>query len=174
MRPIRQIRFGPPVDDAMQQHPANGAVSVHFVNNVLAAAASYVEEDPDAARDALAELGAFLTHRLRPPRAVPLQEEIDHVGVYLRLQEFRFPGRLDARLPERVLGRVLVGAGDVQRPVGAALDGWLARRPGRVRVRLEAGETDHDLALALASPDTPDLESELITIHLAPSVRSNA
>ena len=75
---------------------ANGTVSVHFVNNVLAAAASYIEEDPDAARDALAELGAFLTHRLRPARAVSLQEELDHVGVYLRLQEFRFPGRLDS------------------------------------------------------------------------------
>src|SRR6476661_8832040 len=78
---------------------ANGTVSVHFVNNVLAAAASYIEEDPDAARDALAELGAFLTHRLRPARAVSLQEELDHVGVYLRLQEFRFPGRLDSTAP---------------------------------------------------------------------------
>lgn len=150
--------------DALQQHPPNGAVSVHFVNNVLAAAASYVEEDPDAARDALAELGAFLTHRLRPPRAVALQEEIDHVGVYLRLQEFRFPGRLEAHLPEGGLPRLLVGAGDVQRPVGAALDGWLARRPGRVRVRLRsAGE---DLELRLDAPDAPDAPSELLSIDL--------
>jgi hypothetical protein len=31
-------------------------VSVHFVNNVLAAAASYIEDDPDEVRDVLAQL----------------------------------------------------------------------------------------------------------------------
>ncbi|MGZ6641469.1 MAG: histidine kinase [Solirubrobacteraceae bacterium] len=146
-------------------------MSVHFVNNVLAAAASYIEEDPDAARDALAELGAFLTHRLRPPRAVGLQEELDHVGVYLRLQEFRFPGRLDAELPADGLPRLVVGAGDLQRPVGAALDGWLARRPGRVRVRLRAdGE---QIELRLDAPDTPDVEPELVSIDLVSSAGRN-
>jgi hypothetical protein len=94
-----------------EQVAPNGAVSVHFVNNVLAAAASYVEEDPDAARDALAELGAFLTHRLRPPRPVPLSDELDHVEVYLRLQEFRFPGRLDAEVGDSDAPRTLVGPG---------------------------------------------------------------
>src|SRR3954466_9285718 len=47
-------------------------VSVHFVNNVLAAAASYIEVEPDTARDVLASLGAFLSHRLRPGRRAPL------------------------------------------------------------------------------------------------------
>ena len=37
----------------------------HFVNNVLAAAASYIDDDPDYARDVLAELGQFLSYRLR-------------------------------------------------------------------------------------------------------------
>ena len=160
------------MDDVIPQlAPANGTVSVHFVNNVLAAAASYIEEDPDAARDALAELGAFLTHRLRPARAVSLQEELDHVGVYLRLQEFRFPGRLDSSGPDGAVARILVGPGDVQRPVGAALDAWLARRPGRVRVRLRtAGD---DLELRLDAPDTPDVEAELVSIDLTKSVRSS-
>ena len=46
--------------------PKIGApVSAHFVNNVLAAAASYIEDDPDYARDVLAELGQFLSYRLR-------------------------------------------------------------------------------------------------------------
>jgi LytS/YehU family sensor histidine kinase len=156
----------------MSQHAAaNGGVSVHFVNNVLAAAASYIEEDPDAARDVLAELGAFLTHRLRPARAVSLQEELDHVAVYLRLQDFRFPGRLDSGVPEGAVARILVGPGDVQQPVGAALDAWLARRPGRVRVRLRtAGD---DLELRLDAPDTPDVDAELLSIDLTKSVRSS-
>lgn len=156
----------------MSQHaPANGAVSVHFVNNVLAAAASYIEEDPDEARDALAELGAFLTHRLRPTRAVPLRDELDHVGVYFRLQQLRFPGRLDAEVSEKGAARILVGPGDVQRSVATTLDGWLARGPGRVRVRLRpAGD---GLALVVDAPDRPDLEPENVSIDLANSVRSS-
>jgi two-component system, LytTR family, sensor histidine kinase LytS len=71
---------------------------VHFVNNVLATAASYIEEDPDTARDVLAELGAFLTHRLRGPRTVSPADELEHVAVYLRLEQARFPGRIDAEL----------------------------------------------------------------------------
>ena len=67
------------------QSPGVTPVSVHFVNNVLAAAASYIEEDPEAAREVLAELGAFLSHRLRGPRTVSPAEELDHIGVYLRL-----------------------------------------------------------------------------------------
>ena len=81
------------------QSPGVSPVSVHFVNNVLAAAASYIEEDPDTARDVLAELGAFLSHRLRGPRAVSPAEELDHVGVYLRLEQARFPGRIEVELP---------------------------------------------------------------------------
>ena len=156
----------------MPQHAsANGAVSVHFVNNVLAAAASYIEEDPDEARDALAELGAFLTHRLRPPRAVSLHEELEHVGVYLRLQQLRFPGRLDAEVSEEGAPRILVGPGDVQQRVGATLDQWLARRPGRVRVRLRpAGDV---LDLTVDAPDSPDLDPENVSIHLVNTVRSS-
>ena len=63
------------------QSPGVTPVSVHFVNNVLAAAASYIEEDPEAAREVLAELGAFLSHRLRGPRTVSPAEELDHIGV---------------------------------------------------------------------------------------------
>ncbi|MEA2179442.1 MAG: two-component system, LytTR family, sensor kinase, partial [Solirubrobacteraceae bacterium] len=79
--------------------PAGAPVSVHFVNNVLAAAASYIEVEPDTARDVLARLGAFLSHRLRPARVVTLAQEIDHVGDYVRLEQARFPGRLEAELP---------------------------------------------------------------------------
>src|SRR5206468_5590092 len=83
-----------------QSSATGGApVSVHFVNNVLAAAASYIEVEPDTARDVLAELGAFLSHRLRGPRAVSPGEELEHMAVYLRLEQARFPGRIDVELP---------------------------------------------------------------------------
>jgi len=88
------------LQDPIQGRAESGSsVSVHFVNNVLAAAASYIEEDPETARDVLAELGAFLSHRLRGPRDISPTEELEHVGVYLRLEQARFPGRIEVELP---------------------------------------------------------------------------
>src|SRR5829696_9652350 len=114
-RPARMSQ-GPRAEDAPP-------VSVHFVNNVLAAAASYVEDDPDQARDVLAELSAFLSYRLRPePREVPLAQERDHVGVFVRLQQARFPERIGAKLPGRGdAPDVRVGRASVQEPVAQVL-----------------------------------------------------
>jgi LytS/YehU family sensor histidine kinase len=147
-------------------------VSVHFVNNVLAAAASYIEEDPDTARDVLAELGAFLSHRLRGPRTVSPTEELEHVGVYLRLEQARFPGRIEVELPAAGdLPSPPVGAGDVQAPVSEALSRWMAQHTGPVRVALRArGDA---LDLQLDRPDEPGEAGERLRIPwgLAPAGR---
>lgn len=140
-------------------------VSVHFVNNVLAAAASYIEEDPDTARDVLAELGAFLSHRLRP-RVISATEELEHVGVYLRLEQARFPGRLEVELPaSRDLPPARIQPGEVQAPLSAALERWLRQQPGRVRVALRA--RDDGLDLQLDRPDEPSEAGERLRIPLA-------
>lgn len=140
-------------------------VSVHFVNNVLAAAASYIEEDPDTARDVLAELGAFLSHRLRAPRVVSPPEELEHVGVYLRLEQARFPGRIEVELPVAGdLPATKIAPGDVQAPLSSALERWLAQQPGRVRVALRArGDA---LDLQLDRPDEPGQAGERLRIPL--------
>lgn len=140
-------------------------VSVHFVNNVLAAAASYIEEDPDTARDVLAELGAFLSHRLRAPRVVSPPEELEHVGVYLRLEQARFPGRIEVELPAAGdLPAARIAPGDVQAPLSSALERWLAQQPGRVRVALRArGDA---LDLQLDRPDEPGAPGERLRIPL--------
>ena len=143
---------------------------MHFVNNVLAAAASYIEEDPDAARDVLAELGAFLSHRLRGPRMVSPAEELEHIGVYLRLEQARFPGRIEVELPTvSDLPSSRVGAGDVQAPLSDALSGWMAQHTGQVRVALRArGDA---LDLQLDRPDAPGEAGERLRIAwgLAPA-----
>jgi LytS/YehU family sensor histidine kinase len=140
-------------------------VSVHFVNNVLAAAASYIEEDPDAARDVLAELGAFLSHRLRASRVVSPAEELEHVKVYMRLEQARFPGRIEAELPEAGdLPTARIAPGDIQAPLSLALERWLAQQPGRVRVALRArGDA---LDLQLDRPDEPGEAGERLRIPL--------
>jgi LytS/YehU family sensor histidine kinase len=154
------------------QSPGVSPVSVHFVNNVLAAAASYIEEDPDTARDVLAELGAFLSHRLRGPRTVSAAEELDHVGVYLRLEQARFPGRIEVELPAvSELPTTPVGAGDIQAPLGEALGRWMAEYTGPVRVALRARGDALDLQLDW--PDAPGEAGERVRIPwgLAPAGR---
>jgi LytS/YehU family sensor histidine kinase len=154
------------------QSPGDSPISVHFVNNVLAAAASYIEEDPDTARDVLAELGAFLSHRLRGPRSVSPAEELDHVGVYLRLEQARFPGRIEVELPTvKELPSTPVGAGDIQAPLSEALTRWMAEYTGQVRVALRArGDA---LDLQLDRPDAPGEAGERLRIPwgLAPAGR---
>src|SRR3954467_14320496 len=114
-------------------------VSVHFVSNVLAAAASYIEVEPDTARDVLASLGAFLSHRLRPARIVPLAQEPDPAAVYVRLEQARFPGRLEVELPAaNGVPSIECVPGQVQAPLADALGRWLGERRGRVRMAVRA------------------------------------
>jgi two-component system LytT family sensor kinase len=148
-------------------------VSVHFVNNVLAAAASYIEEDPETARDVLAELGAFLSHRLRASRVVAPTEELEHVRVYLRLEQARFPGRIEVELPAAGdLPTARIAPGDVQAPLSLALERWLAQQPGRVRLALRArGDA---LDLQLDRPDEPGEAGERLRIPLGLATAGSA
>ena len=148
-------------------------VSVHFVNNVLAAAASYIEEDPETARDILAELGAFLSHRLRASRVVAPTEELEHVRVYLRLEQARFPGRIEVELPAAAdLPTARIAPGDVQAPLSIALERWLAQQPGRVRLALRArGDA---LDLQLDRPDEPDEAGQRLRIPLGLATAGSA
>jgi LytS/YehU family sensor histidine kinase len=110
--------------------------SAHFVNNVLAAAAGLVDEDPGQARDVLAELGQFLAYRLRTALdPVPLADELAALRSLLALEAARFPGRLRVELP----GRDDVPACDVVplsvlEPLHEALTRRMGDRPGGVRV----------------------------------------
>lgn len=162
------------MDQRIPVHPTGVApVSVHFINNVLAAAASYIEEDPDTARDVLAELGAFLSHRLRAPRAVAPTEELEHVGVYLRLEQARFPERIEAELPAAAdLPATMIAPGEIQAPLSEALSRWLSQQPGRVRVALRA--RDGALDLQLDRPDEPGEPGERIRIPLGPTTAESA
>lgn len=145
---------------------ASTALSAHFVNNVLAAAASYIDEDPDRARDVLAELGQFLSYGLRSAQTpVTVAQELEHTATYLRLQQARFPGRIDVRpLADPDVGRTLT-AGAVRVPVAAALERRLRSVSGPCILDLHlAGD---DLELELRGPQ--DLVGETVAIALGPT-----
>ena len=107
-------------------------LSVHFVNNVLAAAAGYIEDEPDEARDVLALLSQFLSYRLRAGAgAVPVAQELEHVATYLRLEQARFPDRILVELPRAAdLPDASVPRAAIQAPLAEALDRRLGQRAG--------------------------------------------
>jgi LytS/YehU family sensor histidine kinase len=144
-------------------------VSAHFVNNVLAAAASYIDDEPETARDVIAELGQFLSFRLRDPAPVSLARELEHVTTYVRLEQARFPGRIDAKLPGTGgLPAVQVDPASVQAPLAAALGRRLREVPGPCAVALEGPSGDYVFALALGGPNGAGQER----IEIRPAVRS--
>jgi two-component system, LytTR family, sensor kinase len=171
--PASQMHDRAPGSQSTPTGPA--PVSVHFVNNVLAAAASYIEVEPDTARDVLAELGAFLSHRLRPARIVPLSQELDHVAVYVRLEQARFPGRLEAELPSAGgLPSIECAPGEVQAPLADALGRWLGERRGRVRLALRARLDGSALEAQFDEPDDPAATAERVRIALSTNATGSA
>ena len=116
-------------------------VSVHFVNNVLAAAAGYIEDDPDEARDVLALLSQFLSYRLRAA-----------------------PGAAD--LPDASVPRAAI-----QAPLAEALDRRLGQRVGpcRLTLRVRPGRPELDLELGVPG-DVPDGTEHVRILLAAPAV----
>jgi LytS/YehU family sensor histidine kinase len=139
-------------------------VSAHFVNNVLAAAASYIEDDPDYARDVLAELGQFLSYRLREDsEPVPISQELAHVDCYLRLQQARFPDRIHAELPaDGEITARRVRPGEVQQPLADALSRRLGEYAGPCRAVLKPGR--EGLELEIGAPGDANPERVAITL----------
>lgn len=133
-------------------------MSAHFVNNVLAAAASYIEDDPEYARDVLAELGQFLSYCLREDcEPVSLAGELAHAATYLRLQQARFPSRIEIELPatDAISGR-RVRPGSVQGPLASALGRRLGDVAGQCRVALRPSGDEFELTLSGPGDTDPE------------------
>ena len=149
------------MNGSVQDAPARAPISAHFVNNVLAAAASLIEEDPDLARDVLAELGQFLSYRLREtPGPVPVAQELAHVATFVRLQQARFPGRISADLATAGNGRT-VEPGALQQPIADALGRRLSAVAGACQLILRADGDRFALTLSGPGADPERLEIEL-------------
>lgn len=146
-------------------------VSAHFVNNVLAAAASYIEDDPDYARDILAELGQFLSYRLRDvPAPVSVAQELAHVTTYVRLQQARFPDRITADVPAAAGGGRMVHPGSLQRPLAEALGRRLSVSSSSCELALRA--SGESFELELSGPGGADPERQQIALAMVEGVLS--
>ena len=74
-------------------------ISPHFIYNALAAVASYIHTRPDDARELLSEFAEFTRYAFRGERpTVTLDDELQYVEKYLRLEQARFGDRLRVRV----------------------------------------------------------------------------
>lgn len=134
-------------------------INPHFFFNAMNTILSLIRTDPDRARELLAGLSVFLRRNIRRDlSSIPLDEEIEHVSVYLEIEKARFgdklqveidiPAAVKPRVPPLILQPIVENA--VKHGI-RPLD-----RPGKIciRARRENGNvkiTVHDDGLGMES-----------------------
>lgn len=127
--------------DALQSR-----MNPHFLFNSLNTVAALIEEDQEAAIDAVERLSELLRYTLERSEAqlVPLADELECVREYLALEQLRFGERLRAsiELAEPELARCQLPPLSVQPLVENAVKHGVApsRAPVQVEVRVRASE----------------------------------
>jgi len=124
-------------------------ISPHFIYNSLAAIASYINTQPQEARELLTEFAEFTRYAFRGERTyVTLADELHYVEKYLRLEQARFGERLKVRVqvaPE-VLPAV-VPVLSLQPLVENAVRHGVEVRAGHRRVEVVGIDRDTDVEL---------------------------
>jgi two-component system, LytTR family, sensor kinase len=143
-------------------------ISPHFIYNALAAVAGDIHTRPDEARELLSDFAEFTRYLFRDGRSyVTLGEEIDHVELYLRLEQARFRDNLNVTVDVPPETRdAVVPAMSVQPLVENAVRHGVERRAGTGRVVIRATVEDADVVLSV-SDDGVGIEPERVPDVLA-------
>jgi len=137
-------------------------IDPHFLFNALNTVASLVEEDPEAAVEAVERLSELLRHSLQEARhdRVVLRRELEAVRGYLALEQLRFGERLRSRVevapellaaavPPFVLQPLVENAikhGIAPRRDGGRVDVTIRREGDHLHVRVEDDGPGHSAA----------------------------
>ena len=123
-------------------------ISPHFIYNALAAVAGDIHARPEEARDLLIDFAQFTRYLFRDGRSyVTLEEEIEHVERYLRLERARFRD-LDVTIDVPPEARsAVVPAMSIQPLVENAVRHGVERRAGSGRVTIAALVQGDDVEL---------------------------
>jgi two-component system, LytTR family, sensor kinase len=116
-------------------------INPHFLFNALNAIAGLIQEQPQLADETIEQLAQVFRYTLRKAENewVRLEEEIEFVTAYLRVEQARFGGRLQVSLDiEPAAGAVTVPAMTVQPLVENAIKHGVSAREGRGTVCLRA------------------------------------
>jgi two-component system, LytTR family, sensor kinase len=127
-------------------------ISPHFIYNALAAVAGNIHADPEEAREQLIDFAEFTRYLFRDGRSyVTLAEEVGHVERYLRLEQARFPDRLEieVEIPERMLDAI-VPMLSLQPLVENAVRHGLRHRTERGTISVRGESVGEDVQLRIA------------------------
>ncbi len=127
-------------------------ISPHFIYNALAAVASYIHSRPDDARELLSEFAEFTRYAFRGERpTVTLDDELQYVEKYLRLEQARFGDRLQVRvrIPAEVRDTTMPVL-SLQPLVENAVRHGLEARGGAGLVEIVARELGDDVQLRVS------------------------
>jgi two-component system LytT family sensor kinase len=142
-------------------------ISPHFIYNALAAVAGEIHTRPEEARELLIDFAQFTRYLFRDGRSyVTLQEELEHVERYLRLEQARF-GDLHVSLdvPEATRDAV-VPAMSIQPLAENAVRHGIEQRAGSGQVKISAQMRGGDVELRV-SDDGPGIPAERVPEVLA-------
>lgn len=122
----------------------------HFLFNSLNTIAEMVHEHPKLADQMIARLSELLRATLQAPNdpEVPLQQELNLVRLYLRVEQVRFGERLQVTVTiPHECERALVPALLLQPLVENSIHHGISKTPGAGKIMLRAARRDSELVL---------------------------
>lgn len=127
-------------------------VNPHFLFNTLNTLSAVVGRDPEQARQLVQNLSTFFRKNLkRAGDEVTLEDELEHVDAYLRIEKARFSGNLavSVDIPSE-FASVRLPAFSLQPIVENAIKHGTSQLTGKGEIRIEARREGDDLLLCVA------------------------
>jgi Histidine kinase len=153
-----------------QAHALQAQINPHFFFNTLTTISALAELDSRAARELVGDLAQLFRYTLSCSQfeMVTMEQELEFVANYLRIEQARFRRRLHFELPPAGAGRGILLPGLTLQPlVENAIRHGIARRRegGTIKVNLECSESV--CVLSVANPvaleeDLPALTGEQV------------
>jgi two-component system LytT family sensor kinase len=147
-------------------------INPHFLFNALNTLAAVIRRNPEAARQIVQDLSTFFRKSLkRASTEATLEDEIEHVDAYLRIELARFAGRLDVAIdiPDSLLS-LRLPAFTLQPIVENAIKYGISQmiEPGRIVIRARRADerlhivVEDSAGLYKPAPDSDGMGMSLV------------
>lgn len=144
-------------------------INPHFLFNTLSSIATLSTIDAAASKEMILSLSELYRHILRSSNSklVPIEEELEMVKRYLKIEEIRFRDRLKVEIDESRLGKVMLPGLVLQPVVENAIKHGIARNisGGSVSIRLENDERELTIEVCNTSEALCDLSREKVFVE---------
>lgn len=130
----------------------------HFLFNSLNSISALIGRNPEQARTMIYQLSNFLRGTLRKEENefVPLEEELQHLQLYLEIEKVRFGHRLNTEIrQDEECGKMKLPAMLLQPIVENAIKFGLYDTTGEVVIKVSAQCVDGELVVSVQNPYDP-------------------